>query len=208
MLIRLVLYLVALGAAFLTSLSALILVGIQALHQPLALSRATTYEVPAGSSLQTLVDEMTQEHILQQGWALVAWARFQGQATQIKAGEYQLEVGLTPYQLLAKLIEGSQINHQVTFPEGWNFNQLRQELRKHTRLQQKLSQLEDAQVMAALGVPEVHPEGRFFPDTYYYHKGMSDLQVLQQAYTRMQKILAQEWAQEQKIYPMPQHKRL
>ena len=49
--------------------------------------------------------------------------------------------------------------------------------------------------MARIGHPKAYPEGRFFPDTYKYVRGMSDVELLQQAYARLEEVLASEWSE-------------
>lgn len=126
---------------------------------------------------------------------LYAWFRFSGQARDIKAGSYELPQGLSAYALLAKLARGEEALRAVTLVEGWTFRQFRAALAKETELRQDTAGLSDAALMERLGRPGQHPEGRFFPDTYNYSKGSSDLAVYQRALRAMDKRLAQAWAE-------------
>jgi UPF0755 protein len=122
------------------------------------------------------------------------WFRFSGQARQIKAGSYELEGGITPHRLLAKLARGEESLRAVTLVEGWNFRQVRAALANEDVLKPDTRGLTDEALMNLLGRPGVHPEGRFFPDTYTYAKGSSDVAVLKRAMRAMDKRLAQAWA--------------
>lgn len=124
---------------------------------------------------------------------LYAWFRLSGQGRQIKAGSYELERGITPETLLSKLARGEESLRAVTLVEGWNIRQVRAALAKEEALKPDTKAMNDEQLMAALGRPGVHPEGRFFPDTYTYAKGSSDVKVLQRAMRAMDKRLAQAW---------------
>jgi len=124
---------------------------------------------------------------------LYAWFRISGQAQQIKAGNYELERGITPRRLLDKLARGEEALRAVTLIEGWNFRQVRAALAKGDQLKPESAGLSDAQLMTLLGRPGVHPEGRFFPDTYTYSRGSSDVAVLRRAMRAMDKRLAEAW---------------
>ena len=126
---------------------------------------------------------------------LYAWFRLSGQARQIKAGSYELEQGLTPHRLLAKLARGEESLRAVTLVEGWTFRQMRAVLAKEDSLKPQTQGLPDEAVMKLLGRPGVHPEGRFFPDTYTYARGSTDLAVMQRALRAMDKQLAAAWEQ-------------
>jgi UPF0755 protein len=121
------------------------------------------------------------------------WFRLSGQARVIKAGSYELETGLTPYSLLAKLTRGEEALRSVTLVEGWTFRQFRAALLKEEHLKPDSKGLEDAVIMEKLGQPGRHPEGRFYPDTYTYAKGSSDLKLLLRAMHAMDKHLLMAW---------------
>ncbi|MDB5751291.1 MAG: hypothetical protein JWP65_1712 [Ramlibacter sp.] len=125
---------------------------------------------------------------------LYAWFRVSGQAPQIKAGNYEVERGITPRRLLDKLARGEEALRAVTLVEGWNIRQVRAALAKGDQLKPDTRDLADTDLMKLLGREGVHPEGRFFPDTYTYAKGSSDTAVLKRAMRAMDKRLAQAWA--------------
>ena len=115
-------------------------------------------------------------------------------AAKLKVGEYALEPGVTPRQLLLNMRNGKVINYRFTLVEGWNIRQLRAALERATPLRHETTQLDDAALMARLGHPGQHPEGRFLPETYVYSRGDSDVDVLSRAHQAMQKALQQAWA--------------
>ncbi len=122
------------------------------------------------------------------------WFRISGQARQIKAGSYEITPGMTPRKLLAMLVRGDQSLKSITLVEGWNFRQVREALQKAELLAQDSIGLQPEMIMEKLGRPGVHPEGRFFPDTYTYAKGSSDLAILKRAAKAMDKRLDAAWA--------------
>jgi UPF0755 protein len=123
------------------------------------------------------------------------WFRFSGQARLIKAGSYELEAGITPHRLLSKLARGEESMRAVTLVEGWNFRQMRAALAAEDVLKPDTRGLADEAIMTLLGRPGQHPEGRFFPDTYTYAKGTSDVAVFKRAMRAMDKRLATAWAE-------------
>jgi UPF0755 protein len=123
------------------------------------------------------------------------WFRLSGEARQLKAGSYELEAGITPRTLLRKLARGEESLRAVTLVEGWTFRQVRAALAKEDSLKHDTAALDDAAVMSALGRAGMHPEGRFFPDTYTFSKGSSELAVLRRAAKAMDKRLQAAWEQ-------------
>ncbi len=124
---------------------------------------------------------------------LYQWFKWSGQAKQIRAGSYEVHAGVTPRELLDKMVRGDQILEQLRLIEGWNWRQVRAALAAAPSLKPRTASMSDAQLMAALGEPGVAPEGRFFPDTYAYSRGVSDLTVLKRARDAMKKRLAAAW---------------
>lgn len=123
------------------------------------------------------------------------WFRLSGQGRAIKAGSYELETGITPNRLLLKLARGEEALRAVTLVEGWTFRQFRAALQNEEVLKADTRGMPDEAIMAALGRPGVPAEGRFFPDTYTYAKGSSDMAVLRRAMRAMDKRLATAWTQ-------------
>ncbi|MBE2262541.1 MAG: endolytic transglycosylase MltG [Burkholderiaceae bacterium] len=133
---------------------------------------------------------------------LYALFRFSGDARQIRAGNYEIERGLTPQRLLLKLVRGEESLQSLTLVEGWNWRQVREALARAGNLRGDSRELTDAQIMERLGQPGVPPEGRFFPDTYTYSRGSSDLKVLQRALHAMDRKLAAAWQQRAPDLPL------
>ena len=125
---------------------------------------------------------------------LQAWFRFSGQARLIKAGSYELVPGTSPRKLLRMLVRGEEALKNITLVEGWTFVQVRAALQKAELLAPETIGLEPEMIMEKLGRPGVHPEGRFFPDTYTYAKGSSDLALLKRAARAMDKRLDAAWS--------------
>lgn len=164
------------------------------LSSPLGgLDVAQQYDVAQGSGLITVARDLARRGILDRPRYLVWHARSRGKADTILAGEYLLTPGMTPTDLLQKLENGDVIRYALVIPEGWTFRQMREAIRQHGKIRQTLEDLDEAAIMAALGAPDAHPEGRFFPDTYHFVAGTTDVALLRRAFEAMEQRLAQEW---------------
>ena len=126
---------------------------------------------------------------------LYEWFRWSGQARRIRAGSYEIDATTSPRRLLEKMVQGDETLEHLLIIEGWTLRQLRAALAGAAQLRPASSGLDDAQLMASLGSPGVAAEGQFFPDTYAYSRGVSDLTVLRRAHRALQQRLAMAWAQ-------------
>ncbi len=144
---------------------------------------------------------------LQQKWAVNPyWFRviaYQKKVTnQLKAGEYVLQPGMTLPDILAVFVSGKARQYAITFPEGWTFKQIRQRLLEEKNLRHTLDKLDDQALLKRLGSSYSHPEGLFFPETYFFEKNTFDLELLKRAYQKMQQVLQQEWVKRQPGLPL------
>jgi len=165
--------------------------------------QGTTYTVERGATLRQIADKLESRGIVRHAVYLRLLGRERGDADRIKAGEYALAEGLTPSGLLDLLISGKVIEYSLTLVEGRTFSQMMEAVRSHPVIVQTLTADAGPEaVMEALDQPDEHPEGRFFPDTYLFPRGTTDIQILTWAYQRMSDILADEWAQRADSLPV------
>lgn len=150
-------------------------------------------EVLPGTAFSGIARLLAREGLISRPRWLTLYAVLTGQAERIQAGEYQIQPGLSPKQLLELLVSGKVVQYQVTLVEGWRFDDFLAKLAEQDKLVKKTFSLSPQQIMAELGRPEEHPEGRFFPDSYQYVAGTSDLDILKRAYERLEMVLAEEW---------------
>ncbi len=154
-----------------------------------------TVVVAPGDSFNTVLGKLRAAGIdegrdLQWQWL----ARELDAAGKIKVGEYALEPAPTPAALLTNMRQGKVLQYRMTLVEGWNIRQLRAALNRADPLRHATTDMSDTELMAALGFPDQHPEGRFLPETYVYQRGDTDLDVLKRAHAAMEKELAAVWA--------------
>jgi len=166
------------------------------LNQPLALSSETVdLSIEPGTSPRGVAQAAAEAGVDVNPTLLFWWFRISGDARQIRAGSYELARGATPRTLLQMLVRGEESLRSVTLVEGWNWRQVRQALSRAEQLRPDTENLSDEMIMSQLGRAGLPAEGRFFPDTYTYAKGSSDLAVLRRALHAMEKQLDAAWAQ-------------
>ena len=151
------------------------------------------FEIPAGARVRTAAEQMERAGIRVRRYEFELLARALGRARDVKAGSYWIGEPVTPIQLLDKLTRGDVSQADIRLIEGWTFAQFRAALDASPDLKHDTRGLDDMQVLARLQAPEGHPEGLFFPDTYLFAKGSSDLAVLRRAYRALQRHLKSEW---------------
>jgi UPF0755 protein len=177
--------------------------GLWWVHQPLRITTPTVdLSVEPGMTPRGIAQAVLDAGVAVNTDLLYAWFRVSGQDRQIKAGSYELEAGTTPRTLLQKLVRGEEALRAVTLIEGWTFRQFRDAMAKANDIKPDTRALSDDAIMAALGRPGVAAEGRFFPDTYTYAKGSSDLAILRRAMHAMDKRLDAAWAQRAPDLPL------
>ena len=166
------------------------------LNRPLALAAATVeLSIELGTPPREVAAAWVRAGVQTEPWALYHWFRASGDARRIRAGSYELAPGITPRTLLAKMVQGDEAFERVRLIEGWTFRQFRAALAAAPHLKPAGAGLSEAQLMAAIGQPGVAAEGRFFPDTYLYSRGVRDLTVMRRAARMQNQRLAAVWAE-------------
>ncbi|WP_425254532.1 endolytic transglycosylase MltG [Janthinobacterium sp. NFX145] len=120
-------------------------------------------------------------------------ARIEGKTSKIKAGSYELKPGTTPQRLITQLARGEFAQESLTIIEGWTFKQMRLAMANHPGLKHDTVDLSDKELMAKISPEYVLPEGLFFPDTYLFAKGASEMQIFKQAHAAMIGRLSEAW---------------
>lgn len=179
------------------------------LQRPMRLQAPTVeYSIQPGQSPRAVAQGWVDAGVQVEPWLLYHLFRWSGQARRIRAGSYEVNTGVTPASLLRKLVEGDETLARVRFVEGWTFRQLRAELARAPGLRADSATFGNAELMVAIGASGVEPEGRFFPDTYTYARGSSDLAVLKRAFDTMQRRLDAAWAERPADTPLQRPEQL
>jgi UPF0755 protein len=166
-----------------------------ALEQPLNIAQEELLEVPKGTTPNRTFIRLEADGVIKDAFWLRVYWRFNLAGQPLHSGEYRMMPGMTVNGLIDLWKRGEMVQYSLTLVEGWNFRQVRAALAKDEKLEQTLNGLSDSQVMDKLGHGGIFPEGRFFPDTYRFVRGMSDVDLLKKAYDRLDEVLAKEWSQ-------------
>jgi UPF0755 protein len=166
-------------------------------------TQGDSIDVARGTSFRNIVGELRERGLTSADplywWLLAEQMRVAG---RLHAGEYALEAGITPRQLLINMATDKVLQRNLTIVDGWTFAQLREALAKAEKLEHDSATLDDAAIMQKIGAAGEAPEGRFLPETYAYVKGDSDLDVLKRAHLAMAKTLDALWPARDKDLPL------
>src|SRR3954447_23814104 len=156
-------------------------------------AESTEIEIPPGTRFRGTVALLERAGVRVRPTHFEALARLLGRERDIKAGNYLLTQPMTPVELLEKLTRGDVTQAELRLIEGWTFAQFRAALDASADLKHDTAGVEDAEILKRIQATEGHPEGLFFPDTYLFAKGSSDLAVYRRAYRALQRHLQAEW---------------
>ena len=164
-------------------------------YQPMPLpSVPFEFSVQAGSSLKSIARQLGLAQLLQQETLFVWLGRLTGRSGKLKSGEYALEQPVSILELLDIISKGQVSESQLSIIEGWTFTQLRAAVNENPELRHTTEALSDAEILQRIGATETHPEGLFFPDTYFFAAGSSDVLIFKRAYRTMQQKLQTAWS--------------
>jgi len=164
-----------------------------ALHTPVVVGNPVVIEINKGDSFNQITDKLLVQNLVFKPVWFKVMAISEKTFKKLKTGEYELAPGLTLPEILTLFVQGKTKQYAITFPEGWSFKEILQEVEKNPNLEHTLNNVSFEVLMSRLGADIKHPEGAFFPDTYFFEKKSSDVALLKRAYEKMQLVLQQEW---------------
>lgn len=173
------------------------------MHRPLPMASASVeLSIEPGTPPRRVAEGWVAAGVQTPSWLLYEWFRWSGQSKRIRAGSYELSQPLTPIALLEMMVSGNEAIGTVRLIDGWTMRQFRAELARAEALKPTTAALTDTELMAQLGDAGTPAEGRFYPDTYSYSKGSTDLAVLKRAHRAMGERLAAAWAERSADTPL------
>jgi UPF0755 protein len=152
-----------------------------------------TFELRPGSSLRSVAAQLAAAGVIGRPEPFELMARLRGESTKLKAGNYEFSGSLSPLALLDRMTRGDVTLVSATFVEGWTFRQMLKVLQAHPKVKVESASLSEAEILRRLGIERPYAEGWFFPDTYHFSEGTSDLAILRRAHQLMVRHLDQEW---------------
>jgi UPF0755 protein len=166
--------------------------GLRSLDEPLNVAAPLRFKVGVGSRFAHVASALAAQGVVARPRSWVLYARLKGLDTAIKAGEYEIEPGMTPRELLGKIVSGQVVLHSLTIVDGWRVQDLLLAMRRNPDI---LSTLPDKamDLMDKLGFPGMNAEGQFLPETYRFPSGTSDVELLRQAHAALARALDAAW---------------
>ena len=126
--------------ALLAAAAVLGLNSARSLDAPLHLSAPLRFKVPAGASFGHVAAELGAQGVVAQPKIWVLYARWKGLAPAVKAGEYEIQPGSTPRELLRKMVNGQVLLHSFTIVDGWRVQDMLEALRRNPEVVATLTQ--------------------------------------------------------------------
>ena len=172
-----------------------------ALITPAVVGKSVVIEINKGDSFNQIADKLLAQNVDVKPLWFKVFAVSEGAVKKLKTGEYELATGLTLPEILAVFVQGKTKQYSITFPEGWGFKEILLEIKNNPNLEHAVQQFDYNALMVQLGADVKHPEGLFFPDTYFFEKHTTDVALLKRAYDKMQLVLKQEWQDKAEALP-------
>lgn len=157
--------------------------------------------IQPNSSLRSIANQLVRQGVLKEPWRFIILAKLLNKESYLQAGSYTLNKNVNPYHLLLSLNHGRTTQGSVTFIEGRTFAQMRERLANNDAVKQTITNLSDAEILKRLGSHYQVADGLFFPDTYYFNRGTTDMVLLQRSYDAMQNKLAKAWLEREANLP-------
>ena len=181
--------------------------GLRSLDTPLKVTAPLRFKVAPGSSFAHVATELALQGIVAQPRPWILYARWTGLAPAVKAGEYEIQPGITPRELLTKMVNGQVLLHSFTIVDGWRVQDLLDALRRNSDIAATLPAdtalpVQAANIMTKLGEPGTDAEGQFLPETYRFIGGTTDLELLRQAHTALVRELTAAWTDRDADLPL------
>ena len=173
--------------------AAVVWVGVRTLDEPLRVAAPVRFKVTAGASFSRVAAELAAQGVIASPRAWIVFARIQGLAPAVKAGEYEIQPGTTPRELLTKMVNGQVLLHSFTIVDGWRVQDMLGALRRNPDINVTLSDTAP-DLMDKLGLPGIDAEGQFLPETYRFAGGTTDIELLRQAHAALKLELDSAWA--------------
>lgn len=152
------------------------------------------FSIEPGSSLRSVAQQLAHAGMVPDAWSFILLSRATNLSSSLKAGDYEITGSISPWQLLQRITRGEVNQKDIRFIEGWTFSKIRGSLDAHPAIRHDMAELNEGEILKRIGADEASAEGLFFPDTYFFVRGSSDLSILRRAYHAMQKHLGAAWA--------------
>jgi UPF0755 protein len=156
-----------------------LVVGKQRFDAPGPLAEDRVVNIPRGSGIRDISDVLMRDGVIDQPWVFVGGVLVLKAREDLKAGEYQFKAHASLRDVVATIVDGRVVAHQLTIPEGLTSEQI-------------VARLLDDDVLTG-NIKEIPREGSLLPDTYNFNRGVSREQIIQRMQQAQQRVLKEVW---------------
>lgn len=150
--------------------------------------------IEKGQTYSAFIDQLAKKDIVEFPIVLKIYQRYFIKDT-LKAGVYEIQKNMTVLDVLKLISDGNNAQmNRISVIEGTTFKQLKATLQKNEYVKNTILELSDAEILKKIGAEYSHPEGLFAPDTYFFAKGETDLNILKNLYQSQMKSLDEAWS--------------
>jgi len=162
--------------------------------RPLPMASETIgMQIPAGASVRGIADQLVSAGVLTEPYSFLLMVKLSGGGSQLQAGDYAFNTPLQVMSLIDILKHGTFDQFKLQLIEGKTFADFRQKLAQMPGIRHDTLLLSDSELMQQLSGQAQHPEGWFFPDTYFLDAQSSDVELYKRAYQKMVQHLSAAW---------------
>ncbi|AKR43449.1 endolytic transglycosylase MltG [Methylophilus sp.] len=162
--------------------------------RPLPMASETIgLQIPAGASVRGIADQLVAAGVLTEPYSFLLMVKLTGSGNKLQAGDYALNTPLQVLSLLDILKHGTFDQFKLQLTEGKTFTDFRQKLAQMPGIRHDTVMLSDHELMQLVSGQDQHPEGWFFPDTYFLDAQSSDVDLYKRAYQKMVQHLTAAW---------------
>ena len=148
-------------------------------------------DIPDGSTFQYVATLLEREGLIKSRFFFVLFGKSQSADRKVHAGEYELNPGMTPAEILAMLLNGQVVLHSLTIPEGLTIVQIA-ELASQDGLTDRAEFLrlaKDRAFVESLGIKAETLEGYLYPNTYKFPRAVKAREVLVTMVEQLRQVL-------------------
>ncbi|CAN5679798.1 endolytic transglycosylase MltG [soil metagenome] len=159
------------------------------------------FSIKSGSGVRGAARQIGDAGVPVNPYLFEILARATGNANKLKAGSFEANLDESPWRLLNKIVNGEFSQASVSIIEGWTFQQMRKVIDAHPAIRHDTLGMSAPELMRKINSSYQLPEGLFYPDTYLFAKGSSDLLIYQQAHQAMLKRMEDVWVSKSAALP-------
>ena len=152
-----------------------------------------SFEISEGRNLNQITEQLVEVKILRDSFRFKLLIFIFNKRESLKRGHYKLEANATALDLLDILVDGKESLYSIYFSEGLTFSEMINKIKANKNIKKKLKSYDNESILKVISSDKKYVEGLFFPDSYYFYKDTSDIEILQNAHTILKRKLQSAW---------------